>query len=320
MKNVIIGIDIGGTKIATGIVSSKGILKDSVVVPTNAKKGLKASLGQVMSSVNTIIQRNDLKHKDIKGIGACAPGPLDPLKGIVQNPPNLPGWKKVPLADILKKEFKVKTKLENDANAAGLAEMFWGAAKGYKNIFYVTVSTGIGSGVIINGQIYHGKNGMAGEGGHVSINYDEKGNRCGCGSIGCIESLASGPSTVKRLIRSFNPNSKNNKIIKIAGGNIKNITMVTLAKAAKQKDPIALKTIREQGKLIGIWLGSMINVLDPEIIVIGGGVSMIGELIFKEIRDHAISHSLNVYASKTPIVRAKLKTDVGIYGAASVIM
>ncbi len=321
MKKYVIGVDVGGTKIATGIITRTGKLKRKVVVPTLAEGGLDASLGQTYKSIKDVLEASKIERKDIEGIGVCAPGPLDPRKGIVHNPPNLPGWKEVPLASLIRERFKKKTKLENDANAAGMAEVIWGAAKGYKNVFYVTVSTGIGTAVIIDGKIYHGKNGMAGEGGHVTIKYDAKDAKCNCGNIGCIEALASGPNTVKRLLKKIreNPGIKTS-IIDMVDGELDRITMVTLGEAATEGDKLALETIAEQGRLLGIWLGSMISVLDPEIIVIGGGVSMLGDLLFGQIRKSIVSHTINIYAGKTPVVQAKLKRDVGIFGAASVLM
>jgi glucokinase len=321
MKDYIIGVDIGGTKIATGIITKTGKLKRKVVVPTLAEGGLNASLNQVYKSIKDILEVSKVDGRDIEGIGVCAPGPLDPRKGIVHNPPNLPGWREVPLASLIRRKFRKKTKLENDANAAGMAEVIWGAAKKYRNVFYVTVSTGIGTAVIIDGKIYHGKNGMAGEGGHVTIKYDAKDARCNCGNIGCIEAMASGPNTVKRLLKRIKktPGIKTN-IVDMVDGELDKITMVTLGEAAMEGDKLALETIAEQGKLLGIWLGSMINVLDPEIIVIGGGVSLLGNLLFSQIRRSIVSHTINIYANKTPVVQAKLKRDVGIFGAASILM
>ena len=321
MKKYVIGVDIGGTKIATGLVDKDGKLKQKVVLPTLSAKGFEASLEQVYVSIENLMKLSKVGWKSVEGIGVCAPGPLDPLKGVVHNPPNLKGWKEVPLASLLRKKFKKKTKLENDANAAGMAEKLWGAAKGYKHVFYVTVSTGIGTAIIINGKIFHGKNGMAGEGGHVTIKYDDKYGKCNCGNIGCVEALASGPYTVKRLLRRLKKNpSIKTSIIDMVDGELENISMVTVGEAAREGDKVALETIEEEGRLIGIWLGSMINMIDPEIIVIGGGVSLLGNLIFKEIRRSTLAHTLNIFAKNTPIVQAKLKRDVGILGAASVLI
>jgi len=321
VKKYVLGVDIGGTKTATGIISTGGRLERKLVVPTLADMGLDRSLDQVYRAVEGLLKGSRIDMKKIEGIGVCAPGPLDPFKGIVHNPPNLPGWKDVPLVSLIRKKFRKRTKLENDANAAGMAEVIWGAARGYKHVFYVTVSTGIGTAIIINGRIFHGKNGMAGEAGHATINYDGEDAECNCGNTGCIEALASGSYTVKRLLKKLkkNPGIKTD-IIDTAGGEADKVTMATLGKAARKGDKLALETISEQGRLLGIWLGSMINILDPEIIVIGGGVSLLGNLLFGEIRRSLLSHTINIYAAKTPVVRAKLKKDVGIFGAASIFM
>jgi glucokinase len=319
VKKHVIGVDIGGTKIAAGIVSGDGKLEKSLIMPTLANKGMDVSLGQVYKTIDKLLLDANRQKKKIVGIGLCAPGPLDPIKGIVHNPPNLPGWSDVPITGLIKKRYRIKTKLENDANAAGIAEMLWGNAQGYKNIFYVTVSTGIGTAVIINGKIYHGKNGMAGEGGHVTIKYDS-GEICGCGLPGCIEVLASGSHTERRIRRSLKRRSKKaSALLRLAGNKADRVTMSMVAKAARAGDEYAGSIIKEQGKLLGVWLGNMISILDPQIIVIGGGVSMMGEMLFKEIRGSAYAHTINKSAVETPIVQTKLKKHVGVFGAASII-
>jgi len=321
MKKYVIGVDIGGTKIATGVISKEGKLKKKVVVPTTADKGFEYSLKQVYKSIEEVIALGKIKIKDLEGIGVCAPGPLNPLKGIVHNPPNLPGWSEVPLVSLMKKRFRTKVKLENDANAAGIAEVIWGAAQKYKHVFYVTVSTGIGTAIIIDGRIYHGKNGMAGEGGHVTVDYKAKDTVCNCGNVGCIEAFASGPSTVRRLREKLRKNpALKTDITDMVAGDLDKLNMEVVGKAAMEGDRLAIETIDELGKLLGIWLGGMISVLDPEVIVIGGGVSFLGRPLFDAIKKTIPSHTINIFASKTPVVPAKLKRDVGIYGAASVIL
>lgn len=322
LKKYIIGTDIGGTKIASGVVDSKGKILAKTVVPTLASEGADVSLKQVYRAIEEVSGLAGVKISSLAGIGVCAPGPLDPIKGVVHNPPNLKGWKDVPLVQLLKNRFGTRVKLENDANAAGIAELKWGAARGYKHVLYVTVSTGIGTAVIIDGKIYHGKNGMAGEGGHVSIDYKDQSSPCNCGNKGCIEALASGTYTVKRLVERIcrGKASGAEAIMRAAGGDIKAINMEIVGKASKRGDKLATETIEEEGNLIGIWLGGMISVLDPEIIVIGGGVSLLGGKFFKAIKRSIPGHTINIYASKTPVVPAALKKDVGIYGAASVMM
>ena len=321
MKPYIIGVDIGGTKIATGMITNKGKLKKKVILPTLADQGFETSIKQVYSSIEGLLKLTGVRKRDIAGIGVCAPGPMDPIKGVVHNPPNLRGWREVPLKKLITKKFKLETKLENDANAAGMAEVIWGGAKGYEQVFYVTVSTGIGTAVIVDGKIYHGKNGMAGEGGHVTIDYNATDAVCACGKIGCIEALASGPGTVRRLRRKLETSrSLKTRILEMVGGDPAKITMMTIEEAAKQGDELAIEAVKEEGRLLGIWLGSMINVLDPEVIVIGGGVSLVGKSLFDEIRKHTYLHTINIFARSTPIVQARLKNDVGIFGAASLFM
>jgi len=160
MQRYIIGIDVGGTKVAGGLLNLKARLVKSEVVPTRAEEGFETSLGQIRGLIASLVGHAGGKDH-VLGIGICAPGPLNPKTGLVINPPNLPGWRNIQLARRIEKEFKIPTKVENDANAAGLAEVLFGAAVGYRDIFYVTVSTGIGTGIIINKKIYHGKNGVA---------------------------------------------------------------------------------------------------------------------------------------------------------------
>ncbi len=196
MGKLIIGIDVGGTKVAGGLVTQKGRLVESQIVPTRADGGFSKSYGQITHLIGRLVRAAG-GAANVGGIGICAPGPLNPKTGVVLNPPNLPGWSNVPLAKLLDQEFGLPAKVENDANAAGLAEVLFGAAAGYRDVFYVTVSTGVGTGIIINRRIYHGKNGVAGEGGHVSIDYHSP-YRCGCGTYGCIEALAAGPAMARR--------------------------------------------------------------------------------------------------------------------------
>ena len=162
---------------------------------------------------------------------------------------------------------------------------------------------------------------MAGESGHVTIDYKAKNVVCNCGNIGCIEAFASGPSTVKRLREKIkkNPGIKTDMIDMVAG-RLDELNMEVVGKAAIDGDRLAIETIDEEGRLLGIWLGGMISILDPEVVVIGGGVSFLGKPLFDTIRKTIPTHTINIFASKTPVVRAKLKRDVGIFGAASVIL
>lgn len=319
-KKFIAGIDIGGTKIAGGLLSGRGRLSRPQEVPTRAEKGRNTSLRQVFRMIERLIDLAGGKER-LRGIGICAPGPLNPKTGVVLNPPNLPGWRNVPLAQSVEERFGLPARVENDANAAGLAEVFFGAAAGCRDAFYVTLSTGIGTGIIIDRKIYHGKNGVAGEGGHVPVDWRSP-YICGCGTPGCIEALASGPGMARRARVVLEQRRDCTSLLRsLAKGNPGGITPKAIAAAARRGDPIAQSILEETGHYLGVWLGGIVSLLDPEAIVIGGGVSQIGEPLFEKIRETVPKYTINRdFVPELPIVPAKLRRNVGVYGAASLFI
>jgi glucokinase len=320
MRKLIVGIDIGGTKVAGGLVDLAGRLLYSRIVPTRAEQGYKASLRQTLRLIEQMIRHAGGKE-GVLGIGVCAPGPLNPKTGLIIDAPNLPGWRNVPLARIVAKHFGLPAKVENDANAAGLAEALFGAAVGFRDVFYATISTGIGTGIIINRKIYHGKNGVAGEGGHVSIDYNSP-YRCGCGTLGCIEALAAGPAIARRTrVLLEQEHTAPSLLREMSRGECSRITPKMVQNAARARDPVARAIIDETGFYLGVWLAGMITLLDPDVIVIGGGVARIGKTLFDKIRETIPHYSINRrFAVKTPLVRAKLQKNVGVFGAASLFL
>lgn len=319
MEKMIIGVDVGGTKIAGGLVNKKGHLSKTITLPTKADEGFKKSFGQVTTVIKRVInQAGGRGH--VEGIGICSPGPLNPRTGVVINPPNLPGWVNIKLTKLVKDQFKLPVRLENDANAAGLAEVLFGAAVGYSDVFYVTVSTGVGTGIIINKKIYHGKNGVAGEGGHVSIDYNSP-YRCGCGTMGCIEALAAGPAMVRRArVKLEQEHTLPSLLRKQTQNHLSRITPEMIEQTAAAGDAVAKSILDETGFFLGVWLASMITLLDPDAIVIGGGVSRIGKPLFAKIRKTIPEYTINQFAKDTPLLPAKLQKNVGIFGAASLFM
>jgi len=319
-QQLTIGVDVGGTKIAGGLVTGKGRLLKSLVVPTLAAKGRDASVGQIFRLIGRLIRLAGGKA-NLRGVGVCCPGPLNPKTGVVINPPNLPGWRNVPLAKLVVERFGLPAVVENDANAAGLAEVLFGAAVGCQDIFYVTVSTGIGTGIIIDKKIYHGKNGVAGEGGHVPVDFRSP-YICGCGTHGCIEALASGPAMARRARVLLEQQPGTPSLLRtLTRGDLSKITPTLIAAAARRRDPIAQSILDETGFLLGVWLGSMMSLFDPDAIVIGGGVSQIGKPLFDKIRETLPHYTIHrSFVPKLPILPAKLQKDVGIYGAASLFL
>lgn len=320
MPQLIVGIDVGGTKVAGGLVNRKGKLLKSLIVPTRAEKGFETSYAQIIHLIGRLVHLAGGKH-NIGGIGICAPGPLNPHTGVVINPPNLPGWRNIPLARRVEKQFGLPAKVENDANAAGLAEVLFGAAVGYRDVFYVTVSTGIGTGIIIQKRIYHGKNGVAGEGGHVSIDYRSP-YRCGCGTLGCIEALAAGPAMARRTrVYLEQKHTEPSLLREMTRGHLELITPQMIEQAMRRGDHVARAIIEETGFYLGVWLGGMLTLFDPEAVVIGGGVARIGKPLFQKIRETIPQYSINrAFAARLPLLPAKLQKNVGVYGAASVFL
>src|SRR6266446_276347 len=216
-----IGVDVGGTKVAAGLVNPAGEITHQTRIPmvaANAGAGL-AAVTAAIDSVRAASNLNPELQGSISGIGICAPGPLDPRTGVVINPPNLPGWRNFPLAAEISKAYRLPVRLDNDGNAAALAEALWGAGRSYRNVFCTTLGTGIGTGIVFDRRIYHGRTGSAGEGGHMSIDY--RGPRCGCGKLGCIEALAAGPAIARRArTKLAADSSRSSAILGLAGGNL----------------------------------------------------------------------------------------------------
>jgi glucokinase len=320
MPKLIVGVDVGGTKVAGGLVTLKGQLAKVLVVPTHAEEGFKSSYSQIVHLIERLIKLAGGRD-NVAGVGVCTPGPLNPKSGVVINPPNLPGWRNIRLARLLEKDFHLPARVENDANAAGLAEVLFGAAVGHRDVFYVTVSTGIGTGVIINKKIYHGKNGVGGEGGHVSIDFRSP-YRCGCGTLGCIEALAAGPAMARRARVTLEQEHNRPSLLReLSHGDLGKITALMIQEAARRGDDIAKSIIDETGFFLGVWLGGMMSLFDPEAIIIGGGVAQIGKPLFEKIRQTMPHYTINRrFVEKLPILPAKLQKNVGVYGAASVFL
>src|SRR5437660_11986553 len=235
----VLGVDIGGTKIAVGIVDRSGKIIAQGRTPMVANGTPEAALDAVVSAIDSMLSTSAV---DIEGIGICAPGPLDPNSGIVLNPPNLPCWRNFPLADKVRAKYSVTVKVDNDANAAALAKNLWGAARGFHYVFYATIGTGIGTGIVFDGRIYHGHTGSAGEGGHVSIDY--RGPVCSCGKRGCIEVLAAGPAIGART-RAKLAGCAQSAILDLANGKVRGVWSELVGRAYAAGDQLAREILQE---------------------------------------------------------------------------
>src|SRR5271154_97819 len=311
-----LGVDIGGTKVAAGLVDAGGAILFQTRVPMIANDSAEAGFGCLVNAVNAVFAARPDVRSSLAGIGICSPGPLDPRTGIVINPPNLSCWRNFPLDAEVQRVFGVRARIDNDANAAGLAEAIWGAGVGYRDVFYATLGTGIGAGIILDGKIHHGRTGSAAEGGHVTIDY--RGPRCACGKLGCIEVLCSGPAIARRArARIAESAEAGAKILELAGGNLEAVQAETVAEAFRQGDPLATEVLETSADLLTVWIGNIIDLLEPEIIILGGGVSELMSAFFGQIREQLPNWSINRRATEIPIVRAKYGSDAGIAGAAA---
>lgn len=308
-----LGVDIGGTKVAVGVVDSAGEIRAQSRTPMVSAGEPAKGLEAVSQAIEALFRKLGNRPK-LTGIGICAPGPLNPITGVILNPPNLPIWHNYPLADEMRRRYGVGIRIDNDANAAALAEANWGAGRGYRNVFYATIGTGIGTGMVFDGKIYHGKTGAAGEGGHIGI--DRHGPRCNCGKRGCIETLAAGPGIARRArqkLRAF-PDSL---VKELAGGKEEEVTSQHVAKAYAQGDAAARDVMAETLDMLAYWLGNIIDLLEPDVIVVGGGVSLMLSPFFEEIRERWKGACLNPSPLSIPLIPARYGEDAGIAGAAA---
>ena len=308
----ILGVDIGGTKVAVGLVDRDGRILSQGRKPMIANESAEAGLNAVTAAIDSLLPPGGI-HR----IGICAPGPLDPRTGIVLNPPNLPCWRNFPLAERIAAKYRVPVKIDNDANAAALAETRWGAARGYRYVFYATVGTGIGTGIVFGGSIYHGHTGSAGEGGHVTIDYH--GPVCHCGKRGCIEILAAGPAIGARARAKVAADpSRAAMMLGLVKGNAASITSQHVREAFESGDPLAREVLDDTAHLITIWLGNIVDLLDPDVIVIGGGVAAMLRPFFDSIKGELPEWCVNPHASKIPLLMAHYGADAGIAGGAAI--
>jgi glucokinase len=311
-----IGVDVGGTKVAAGLVNSAGEISCQTRTPMAASNAV-AGLAAVITAIDSVRTAANLipnLQTQISGIGICAPGPLNPHTGIVVNPPNIPGWRNFPLASEVSKAYSLPVRIDNDGNAAALAEALWGAGRGYRNIFCATIGTGIGTGIVLNGSIYHGRTGAAAEGGHNTIDY--RGPRCGCGKLGCIEALASGPAIARRA-REKIAAGRNSVILDYAQGRQNQITSEMVGRAYLAGDTLAKEVLLETAEFLSIWLGNIIDLLEPDVIIIGGGAAPMLQPFFDHIRNRLPTWCVNSQCSEIPLVTAHYGADAGIAGGAA---
>jgi glucokinase len=312
----VVAVDIGGTKVAAGLVDSHGHITGKIRVAMVSTGTAAAGLAVVQAAIGNVLSHAKADGLNIAGIGVCAPGPLDPRAGIVLNPPNLHCWRNFPLADEIQGRFALPVRVDNDANAAALAETIWGAGTGYEYVFYATLGTGIGTGIVLHRKIYYGRTGGAAEGGHMSIDFH--GPVCGCGKRGCIEVLCSGPAIARRARDRIVKTHYAGPMTELAGC-VEAVRAEDVGEAHKRGDKLAAEILGETATLLAVWLGNIVDLLEPDVIILGRGVSEMMAPWIGAISEQVRQWSVNTRAGEIPIVQAKYRSDAGIAGAAALI-
>lgn len=306
-----IGVDLGGTSIKFGLVNNAGKIKKKFSLNTHAEEGPEAVINQIKKGIDELLK----SKQKIVGIGIGTPGSVIQKKGTVENPPNFKGWESIPLGSIIKNEFNKKVFVENDANAAAIGEMIFGAGRKYENFIMVTLGTGVGGGIIINSKIFRGESGAAGEIGHLSI--EEYGNQCKCGSRGCIETYIGNNYLIEHVKKEL-PLHKNSKLnVLIQDG--ETLTPKLIHDAYLLKDYYAEMIITDAAFKLGVALSSIINVLDIPTVIIGGGVSGFGKILFETVEKTIKERVMKPNQPKIVVKPAKLKNEAGIKGASALV-
>ncbi len=308
----VLAIDIGGTKLAAGIVDAAGSILARGEVPTLATEGPERVLDRIIRLAGDVLAAPRVSADAIQRIGIGCAGPVDRQAGLILNPPNLPGWVRVPLVERIEKALGRPAVLENDANAAALGEFRYGAGKGASSLVYLTVSTGIGSGIILDGKIWHGVKDGAGEVGHMTLLPD--GPICGCGNRGCLEALASGPSIARRAREALAMEWPSR--LRVAG----DFTAADVVRLAQEGDALAAEVWDETVRYLGLGVAAIVTILAPERVVIGGGVTQAGDFLFEPLRREVRRRVKLVAVESISILPAALGPVVGILGAAAIAL
>lgn len=314
MKNRI-GIDVGGTNVKIALVDDNGNIIYSNSVPTRAEMGYEYTVNNIKQAIYDLMKETKLTPSDIEGIGFGFPGQVDYKSGVVRLAPNIPGWVEVPIQKLIEDEFNIPTRVDNDVRCATLGELKYGAGVGCENLICITVGTGIGSGLIINGKLVRGAGNAAGEIGHIKLQMHD-GPICGCGDTGCMEAFASGPAIVA-MAEDYIKGGKSTKYREMATSN--DITPFIVAEAAKLGDPVARKIFSRMGEYIGIGLSGVVNLLNPEKIIVGGGVADAGDALIAPLKDTLTKRTMKIAGETVQVVHAQLGNTAGVIGASLLI-
>jgi len=311
VDRVVIGVDLGGTNTRTALVNREGIVLDKQKEATVAAGGHEQVIAKLIGNINRQRENAGRLGRTVIAVGVGAPGVIHEQTGVVVKSPNFPDWNNLPLRKTLELELGIPVFIENDANAAALGEQWRGAGSGIKSMIFLTLGTGVGGGIILGGRIWHGADGMAGEVGHMTISPD--GRPCGCGNTGCLEMYASSRGIVMTFGEIW---SQQDAAAPLPTG----ITSEQVYQAARSGEPIAVRAMQDMGRSLGIGIANLINIFNPEMVVIGGGVRDAWDLFIDATRDEIRRRAFEYPAERTKILPSVLGDDAGMVGAAAVAL
>ncbi|HEU4697722.1 MAG TPA: ROK family protein [Gemmatimonadales bacterium] len=315
----VLGIDIGGTNLVVGSVAEDGRALHALrSEPTRPEGGADDVLARLVALARGAMEATcaEVPAAEFVGVGIGSPGPLDTRRGLVLLTPNL-GWVNFPLRDRLAAALGLPAALDNDANCAVLGEWWMGAARGARHALGLTLGTGIGGGIIVDGRLFHGASDCAGEIGHATI--DATGRLCKCGNYGCLEAYASGPAIARRAVEAIGADG-DSLLSRLAGGDLARVTAQTVYEAAAAGDPLALEVVHETAQFLGAGLANLLNIFNPEVVVVCGGVTRAGDALFEPLRRVVAQRAFRPAVQACRIVPGELDGAAGVYGAARVFL
>jgi glucokinase len=317
----VVGVDLGGTKISVGAMPADGSRQLALhSKPTLAERGADAVVERIAEMVETAIAgtiaETGVARDAFLGVGIGSPGPLDRERGLVITTPNL-GWHNFPLRDRVSHDVGLRATLDNDANCATVGEWWIGAARGARNVVGLTIGTGIGGGLILDGKLYHGASDVAGEVGHTSI--DSTGRRCKCGNYGCLEAYASGPATADRA-REALAGGEDSLLVAMVDGKLDDLTAQHVYDASKRGDSVAGEVVRETARFIGTGIANLLNIFNPDVVVLAGGVAQAGEELFGPVRAEVRRRAFKPAVDACRIVPGALGGSAGVVGAVATFL
>ena len=320
-RRYVLGVDLGGTKISVGAMPDDGGRMIGVrSQPTRAEQGADAVVDRIVEMIETVIAvakaEEGVPRSAFAGVGVGAPGPLDRDRTLVVVAPNL-GWKNVPLPGLIAERVGLPAVLDNDANCATLGEAWIGAAQGARYVLGLTLGTGIGGGLIVNGRLYHGASNVAGEVGHMTI--ETQGRRCACGNYGCLEAYASGPNIAQRA-REVVESGEASALSEMVGGDLSLITAQHVYEANDRGDEVAHEVVRETARFLGAGVANLLNVFNPDVVVLAGGVTRAGPALFEPLRAEVRRRAFKPAVDAARIVPGTLEGTTGVVGAVKVFL